>query len=234
MRIGGFQKFTLIDYPGKVSCIIFFSGCNFRCPFCYSSELVVPEKIAKQPILDKEKILDYLEERKGMLDGVVFCGGEPTLNQELIEFALEIKEKGYCLKLDTNGSNPGMIENLLKEEVIDYIAMDIKAPLEKDKYKIATGGFDDMQKIRKSIDVIKGSNVDYEFRSTILPSIHTLEDIVSMAKSIAPAKKYFLQQFVADKEPLNKTLLNEKPFLYNSLEEVVKEISPMFEICTIR
>ncbi|MDD4409506.1 MAG: anaerobic ribonucleoside-triphosphate reductase activating protein [Candidatus Pacebacteria bacterium] len=234
MKIGGFQKFSLIDYPGKISCIIFFSGCNFRCPFCYSSELVIPEKIADHPSLDMEGILDYLEERKGMIEGVVFCGGEPTLNPDLMDIAGIIKQKGYSIKLDTNGSNPEAIDGLIRKGLIDYIAMDIKAPLEENKYSIATGGFKDIEKIRKSISLIKDSGIDYEFRSTIVPGIHTLEDISSMARDIAPAKKYFLQQFLGNKEMIDISLLNGKSFSYESVEIVRREICHLFEVCQIR
>jgi pyruvate formate lyase activating enzyme len=234
MVIGGFQKFSLIDYPGKISCIIFLSGCNFRCPFCYSTELVLPNKIESQPVLDKEKIFSYLEERKGMLEGVVLCGGEPTLNAGLPGFCKSLKDMGYSVKLDTNGSNPGMLESLIEGGLIDYIAMDIKGPLEANTYRLATGTFDIVDAIKDSISIIKRSGIDYEFRSTIVPGIHSLEDIVRMAEAIAPADKYFLQQFVGDKETIDSGLMGNKPFPYDRIKEVVDRISPSFRVCHIR
>jgi len=234
MIIGGFQKFTLIDYPGKLSCIVFFSGCNFRCPFCYSSELVLPEKIKQQPQLSSEKIIDYLKSRIGMLEGVVLCGGEPTLNPDLKAFCLEVKKMGYDIKLDTNGTNPSMLKELIEKDLIDYVAMDIKAPLTADKYKKVAGVEVDIRKIKESIEIIKSSGIDYEFRSTIVPTIHSEEDIIFMASGIGPAKKYFLQQFVSEKDLLDDSLKDVKPFTYERIENIVSKISPLFEVCRIR
>ncbi|BFT94067.1 MAG: anaerobic ribonucleoside-triphosphate reductase activating protein [Minisyncoccus archaeiphilus] len=235
MRIGGFQKFSLIDYPGKISCIIFFSGCNFRCPFCYSSELVLPEKIASHPVLNQEKVLDYLETRKGLLEGVVLCGGEPTLNQDLPKIIKPLREMGYSIKLDTNGSNPDMLKKLINEHLIDYVAMDIKAPVDDGiKYSLATGGFNDIRRIKESINLIKENLSDYEFRSTLVPGIHSLEDIILMAKSVGPAKRYYLQQFVGGKEMIDNRLSDVPPFPYEGLEAVRKSVAHLFGICQIR
>ncbi|MDD5639449.1 MAG: anaerobic ribonucleoside-triphosphate reductase activating protein [Candidatus Pacebacteria bacterium] len=234
MVIGGFQKFTLIDYPGKLSCIVFLSGCNFRCPFCYSSELVLPEKIKQQPELSEEKILEYLEKRVGMLEGVVLCGGEPTLNSELDDFCLKLKTMGYFIKLDSNGTNSKKIKELIEKKLIDYIAMDIKAPLTEEKYKIATGVDNNIEEIKKSIQIIKNSGIDYEFRTTVVPGIHNMEDIISIANSIGPAKKYFLQQFNPEKDVIDNSLKKLKPLPYNFFEEVISIINPLFEICRIR
>ncbi|MFA5080006.1 MAG: anaerobic ribonucleoside-triphosphate reductase activating protein [Candidatus Paceibacterota bacterium] len=234
MIIGGFQKFTLIDYPGKLSCIVFLSGCNFRCPFCYSSELVLPEKIKQHPELSEEKILEYLESRIGMLEGVVLCGGEPTLNFELDDFCSKLKAMGYFIKLDSNGTNSEKIKELIEKKLIDYIAMDIKAPLTAEKYKIATGVDSDIEKIKQSIEIIKNSGIDYEFRTTVVPGIHNMEDIISIANSIGPAKKYFLQQFNPEKDLIDNSLKGSKSFPYDFFEKVTDKISPLFEICRIR
>jgi len=235
MKIGGFQKISLIDYPGKITSIIFFSGCNFRCPFCYSSELVLPERIKEHPIIAKDKVLGYLKDRQGMIEAVVFCGGEPTLVDELESFAQEIKALGYYIKLDTNGSNPRKVERLIEKQLIDYIAMDVKAPVNnQEKYNLATGCHVDIDNILHSINLIKSSGVDYEFRSTIVPGIHTLNDIELMAQSISPAKKYYLQQFIGEKETINQNLKNTKPFLYEDLSIVLNKIKEMFDICEIR
>jgi pyruvate formate lyase activating enzyme len=196
--------------------------------------LVLPKKIKEQPSLDKEKILEYLKKQRGMLEGVVFCGGEPTLKPGLESYCKLVKDIGYFIKIDTNGSNPEVMERLIKQGLVDYIAMDIKAPFSEEKYKSATGVFSDIKKIKKSIGLIKKSGIDYEFRSTIIPGIHTKEDIFSMAKSIAPANKYFLQQFVGDKEIIDPSIKNNKAFSYDELEGIIKEIKPLFEICFLR
>ena len=131
MIIAGLQKTTLIDYPGKIACVVFLAGCNFRCPWCYSSELVLPLKIVKQPRISEKEFFDFLRQRQGLLEGVVICGGEPTINKELPQFIEKIKNLGYSVKLDTNGSNPEMLKDLVNAKLIDYVAMDIKASLRK-------------------------------------------------------------------------------------------------------
>ena len=148
MIIAGLQKLTLVDYPEKLACTVFLAGCNFRCPWCYNPELVLPEKIKNNSQISKKGFFDFLKYRISLLDGVVICGGEPTLNNDLPIFCKEIKKMGYLIKLDTNGSNPEMIKNLIDEKLIDYIAMDVKAP--KEKYKEATGTKIDIRQIQKS------------------------------------------------------------------------------------
>src|SRR3989344_9208054 len=158
MIIAGLQKTTLIDYPGKIACVVFLAACNFRCPWCYSSELVLPVKIAKQPrVLDKE-FFDFLRQRKGLLEGVVICGGEPTVNKDLPQFLQKIKNLGYSIKLDTNGSNPEMLKDLANSQLIDYVAMDIKLNPKphtlnpKITYEMIMGEGVTMDKIRESAE----------------------------------------------------------------------------------
>ncbi len=232
MQIGGLQKSTLIDYPGLVACTVFLIGCNFRCPWCYSSELVLPDKITKQPVISEEEFFSFLEKRKDLLEGVVICGGEPTINPSLPEFILKIKEMGFKVKLDTNGSNPEMIKELIEENLLDYIAMDIKAPLKK-KYEKATGVKVDLEKIKKSIEIIKNSKIDYEFRTTVVPEIHTKKDFIEIAKDISPAKKYFLQNFRAEKN-IDSSFQNKKPHSSDFLKKTAEEISSFFEVCKVR
>ncbi len=220
MEIGGLEKSTLIDYPAKVACTVFLIGCNFRCPFCYSSELVLPEKIKSQPRISEKEFFDFLKKRKRLLEGVVVCGGEPTLNKDLPDFIKKIKKLGYRVKLDTNGSNPEMLEELIKKKLLDYVAMDIKAP--KEKYYKATGVKVYIKKIQKSIDILKRGKVDYELRSTILPKIHTKEDIVNMAKWIRNTKLYYLQQFRPEKT-IDPEYENCKPFSQKEIESIRKE-----------
>ncbi len=233
MKIGGLQKITLIDYPGKPAAIIFTSGCSFCCPFCYNSELVLPEKIKHHPEILEKSIFNFLKERKGLLSGVVITGGEPTIYPDLPEFIKKVKNMGYLVKLDTNGTNPQMVEKLIKERLIDYIAMDIKAPLENEKYNKATGVKTNLNNIKKSIELIKNSGLDYEFRTTVVPTIHTKEDIIDIVQWVKPAKKYYLQNFRPEKT-INPKFKKIKPYSEKYLSEIQKEISPFFKVCEIR
>lgn len=229
--IGGLQKTTLIDYPGQVAATVFLTGCNFRCSFCYSSELVLPEKIKKQPKISEKELFDFLRKRRGLLEGIVICGGEPTCNEDLPEFIRKIKEMGFSVKLDTNGSNPEMLKKLIDEKLVDYVAMDIKAP--KEKYDKITGVKVRVQNIEESIRILKEGTVDYEFRITVVPTLHSREDIIEIAKWIGPAKRFFLQNFRAEKT-IDSNLEKVKPCPIEFLKELKKEISPYFEICQIR
>ncbi len=237
MVIAGLQKTTLIDYPGKVACTVFLTGCNFRCPWCYSSELVLPEKIKKQPKITEKEFFKFLKSKKGLLDGVVLCGGEPSLNINLPTFIRKIKKLGFLVKLDTNGSNPQILKELVKKKLVDYIAMDVKAPLGLNspisKYEKATGVKVNLKDIRKSIEIIKKSGIDYEFRTTCVPGIHTKEDIIQIARALAPAQAYFLQSFRPEKT-LNHIFLDVKPYPKDFLLEIKKEISRFFQICEVR
>jgi len=236
MQIGGLQKLTLIDYPGKLACTVFLTGCNFRCPFCYSGELVVPEKIEKQPKISQEEFFNFLEKRTKLLDGVVLCGGEPTVNKDLMAFIKKIRKFGYLIKLDTNGSNPEVLKKLIEAKLLDYVAMDIKAPQEK--YAEAVGlpkYMNDklLKKINLSIDTLKKSGIDFEFRTTIVPEMLDREDIFKIAKWIKPSPKYFLQNFRAEKT-INSELEKEKPYPNAYLLEIQKKISPFFDVCQVR
>lgn len=233
MEIGGLEKSTLIDYPGRIAATVFLIGCNFRCPFCYSSELVLPEKIKLQPRMSEKVFFNFLKERQGLIDGVVICGGEPTLQKDLPGFIKKIKSLGYLVKLDTNGFNPEMLGKLIENGLLDYIAMDVKAPLEEEKYNEAAGVKVNLGKIKRSIGLIKGSGVDYEFRTTVIPTIHVREDIVQIAEDIGPAKKYYLQNFRPEKT-ISPGLERIKPYPKEFLLEIKKEISRLFEVCEVR
>ena len=234
VEIGGLEKSTLIDYPGKVACTVFLIGCNFRCPFCYSSELVLPEKIKEQPRVKEEEFFNFLKERQGLLDAVVVCGGEPTCVKDLPDFIKKIKNLRFLVKLDTNGSNPEMLKKLTNDRLVDYIAMDIKAPLNKfSKYDKATGVKADLNKIKESIEIIKNSGLDYEFRTTVVPTVHSKEDVVQIAEEIKPAKKFYLQNFKPQKN-LNREFKKIKPYPKDFLLEIKEEISKFFEICEVR
>lgn len=231
LKIGGLQKTTLIDYPGKVACTVFLIGCNFRCPFCYSSELVLPEKIKLQPLVAEKDFFNFLAERKGLLDGVVICGGEPTILAELPAFIKRIKKLGYLVKLDTNGSNPQILKKLIKDGLLDYVAMDVKSVPEK--YSEITQSQIKISQIQASIDLLKEGLIDYEFRSTIVPGFHLKADIIKLAHWLQGAKKYYLQNFRPEKT-INPSLEKVEPYTEEFLLEIKKEISPLFNDCQVR
>ena len=234
MIIAGLQKTTLIDYPGKLACIIFLAGCNFRCPWCYSSELVLPEKIAKQTRFSEKEIFDFLKERQGLLDVVVLCGGEPTINKDLPEFIKKIKKLGYSIKLDSNGSNPKMLKYLIDKKLIDYVAMDIKTSVDSKFYKDVLFNGVKIESIKKSVDILKQGKVDFEFRTTVVNGVHAKEDFIKIAKWIGSSEtKYYLQNFVALKT-IDPDFESVKPYPNVWLQEVVKKISPYFKICQFR
>lgn len=234
MLIAGLQKTTLIDYPGKIACVVFLAGCNFRCPWCYSSELVLPLKIVKQPRMAEEVFFDFLRKRQGLLEGVVICGGEPTINKELPQFIGKIKNLGYSVKLDTNGSNPEMLKDLARANLIDYVAMDIKTAPENSVYQnIMTEGIT-MAKIKESAEFLKKGSVDWEFRTTVVNTVHTKQDFSKIAKWIGgPNVKYYLQNFRAEKT-IDPEFEKIEPFKKEFLEDVAKEISPYFKDCRVR
>lgn len=223
--IAGFQKTTLLDYPEKIACIVFTQGCNFKCGYCHNPELF--EK--KEPVITLPAFYDFLQRRKGKLDGVVITGGEPTLQKDLKEFVKNIKNLGFLVKLDTNGTNPDIIEELLDENLIDYIAMDIKAPLEK--YHLITNTNVDTAKIKKSIDLILNSSIDYEFRTTAIKESLNLEDFKQIGKLISGAEKYYIQKFIPNKildESLkNKQTLDENDF--TSIKDLLKKDIKLIE-----
>jgi len=231
IEIGGLQKTTLIDYPGRLAATVFLIGCNFRCSFCYSSELVLPDKIKNQPRISQKEFFSFLRERKGLLEAITVCGGEPTLNKDLSAFIKKIKKMGYLVKLDTNGSNPKMLKSLIDKKLIDYVAMDIKAP--REKYVKVVGRGVDINDIEESIKLLKQNKVDYEFRTTVVPSIHSQKDIIRIAKWLSPAKRYYLQNFRPEKT-INPKFKKIKPYPQGFLLEIKKEISRFFEVCEIR
>lgn len=234
MLIAGLQKTTLIDYPDKLACIIFLAGCNFRCPWCYSSELVLPLKIAKQPRISEQEVFNFLKSRQGLLNGVVICGGEPTMNKDLPLFIEKIKQLGFSVKLDTNGSNPKMLKDLVEAKLIDYVAMDIKISPENLVYKnIMIEGIT-MDNIKESVEYLKTGKVDFEFRTTTVNTVHKKEDFVEIAKWIGGSNvKYYLQNFVPTKT-IDPDFEKIKPFDKKFFDEVVGEISPHFKLCIFR
>ena len=191
MIIKGFQKTTLLDFPGKVAATIFTGGCNFRCPFCHNASLVLnPNEVDN---IDEEYVLSYLKKRKGILDGVCITGGEPMLQKDILSFIKKIKEIGLLIKIDTNGSYFDALKAVIDSGCVDYIAMDIKNSFEK--YAMTIGLLQMPEDIKKSVSLIMECGVDYEFRTTIVKELHTLEDVEAISREIKGAKRYFLQKF---------------------------------------
>lgn len=230
MIFGGLQKLTLIDYPGRVAATVFTVGCNFLCPYCHNPELVDPKKIKNQPRTNEQEILDFLATRQGLLEGVCITGGEPTLFSDLPEFIKKIKKMGFLVKLDSNGTNPQMLEKLLTDKLVDFIAMDIKAPLEK--YKKVAGEKVSLENIQRSTELTKQAP-DYEFRTTVLPALLTQKDILSIGRWLQGAKKYYLQQFKPTKT-LDAAFLNEKPFDEAKLNRLRSLLEIFFDRVEIR
>ncbi|MCX7795010.1 MAG: anaerobic ribonucleoside-triphosphate reductase activating protein [bacterium] len=228
MLIGGLQRFSLIDYPGKISAVIFTKGCNFRCPYCHNPELI---EFSKETLIEESFVFSFLKERQEKLDGVVLTGGEPTLQSDIIEFIKEIKKLGFLIKLDTNGSYPEIIEELLKERLLDYIAMDIKANL--GKYNEVTCSNVDTEKIKRSVDIIIASGIDYEFRTTIVKSQLSKDDILKIGKLIKSAKTYVLQEFKPSKT-LDPSFLKEESYSREELEEIASTIKRLVGRVIIR
>ena len=231
MEIGGLQKLTLIDYPGRLAATVFLCGCNFRCPWCYSSELVLPKKIKNQPKISEKEFFDFLNERKNLLEGVTICGGEPTINKDLPQFCKKIRRLGYFVKLDTNGSNPEMLEELINNKLIDYVAMDVKLP--KERYPEIYGKRVKIKNIEKSINILKIKKIDSEFRTTVVPTILDKEDISKIARWVGPAKRYYLQNFRPEKT-IDPKFEKIKPYPEEYLISIQKAIAPFFEICQVR
>ena len=214
MKIGGFEKLTVQDYPEHIACIIFTKGCNFDCSYCYNRDLVDN----KSQTIDKDEIMSYLYKRRKLLDGVVISGGEPTIWNDLVDFLKEIKELKLDIKLDTNGYNPEMIKEIIDNKLVDYIAMDIKAI--PSKYHKVINKKIDFDKIIESINLIKKSNIKHEFRTTIMKGVHSTLDIVEISKLIGNSSLY-LQNFEYTDRVKGK---NIKSFSKDELLEIKKEL----------
>ncbi len=224
VKIGSIIKTSLIDFPGKISTTIFFQGCNFRCGYCYNVDVVLPDRFSK-PISTAD-FFSFLETRKGLVDGVTLLGGEPLLQPDIIEFVKKVKEKGFLVKLDTQGSRFEKLKELVDKGLIDYIAMDVKAPLDFESYylvcKLSEKDFDD---VKKSIDFIKKSKVPYEFRTTLAPKLITFDMVREIAEQLKGAKKYILQGFFSRAPSYIDIRFNDiRPYYKNEMELLRKEI----------
>lgn len=227
--IKGFQKLSLIEYPGKIVAIAFVGKCDFKCPFCYNIDLVKNYK--KMPDIPEKKIIDFMSKRKRLLDGLVITGGEPTIHKGLSKFIEKIKDMGFLVMVETNGSNPSMLNRLIKRKLVDYVAMDIKAPLEK--YDKAAGVKVNKKKIQESIDIIRNSGIDYEFRTTVIPKLFKKEDAIAIGKWLKGSKRYYLQQFRPDKT-LDKSFEKVKSYPPEKLKEFARIMKPFFKFVKVR
>lgn len=203
MIFNGFQKMTLLDFPGRVAATLFLGGCNLRCPFCHNASLVLDGKSREE--YEDAEILSYLEKRRGLLDGVCVTGGEPLLRRELPDFLKKVRALGYAVKLDTNGTMPDRLEALLREGLLDYVAMDVKNALSRYGDAVGIPNFD-VTPVERSIDLLLSGAVDYEFRTTVVKELHTVEDIAALAERIRGARRYFLQGFVDSGDLLSQDL----------------------------
>ena len=228
MLIGGFQKFSMIDYPGKIAAVVFTLGCNFRCHYCHNPELVDPQQYAQ--CLSESEILSFLDTRKGKLDAVVVTGGEPTLQADLIGFLQKLKARGFSVKLDTNGSHPEVLKQVFKQGLVDYVAMDVKAPLHK--YHSVTDVAVDAASIRESIALIISSGIEHEFRTTVLKSDLLKTDIVEIGTMLHHANRFVLQRFV-DSKCLNKTP-DFETYSDEEFAQLADELRTYVKVCLIR
>jgi len=222
LPIGGFLKQSLSDYPGRIASVLFTVGCNFKCSYCHNPELVIPGKLKQEQLFDNAEILSWIEKNKLLLDAVVISGGEPTLHKGLSQFIKAVKSLGPEVKLDTNGTNPEMLGYLLKEKLINYVAMDIKAPLQLDNYREIVGDqFTEVQllNIKTSVQLLKASKIPCEFRTTLVNPCHQLKDIELMAGEIFG--KYYLQEFNPQKT-LSEKAKAFKPIDSNELKSFIQ------------
>jgi len=228
MLIGGLQKTTLLDYPDKVAAAIFTIGCNFRCSFCHNPDIV--KGIAR--VISTDTVLKFLKGRRSLLDAVCVTGGEPTIQTGLISFLTKIKKLGYLIKIDTNGQNPEVLQKLIDKKLVDYAAMDIKAPWRK--YAKVVCRPTDLSKIKKSVMILKQGKIDYEFRSTVLPALHSHEDIEAMAQQLKGSSKYYLQQFRPSAKLVNQNFTSEKTYTKRELNEIIQPFKDWFDDCRVR
>jgi pyruvate formate lyase activating enzyme len=219
MKIGGLQKVSLIDYPGRISAVFFTQGCNFRCPYCHNPELVDPGRYSET--LCEKEVLEFLERRRGKLDAVAISGGEPTLQPDLLSFIGQIRHRDFLVKLDTNGSRPDVLKKLIDAGVVDYFAMDIKGPLEK--YPDITKCDINPDAILRSIELIKASGVEYEFRTTVVKSLLHASDLLKVAKMVERSRLFVLQAFVPSKT-LDGRFLEEPQVSREELGRMAKGI----------
>ncbi len=229
MTFGGFEKFTLIDYPGKVACMVYTIGCNFRCPYCHNPELV-DETV--ENLISENEVYDFLIKRKGIIDGLVITGGEPTMHgKNLYSFIKKVKKLRFLVKLDSNGTDSKMLKKLIDEKLVDYVAMDIKSPMSKYSQTVARPV--DIVSIRKSIKLLINSKIDYEFRTTIVKALLEPKDLLEIGEEIKGASKYYLQKFIPTKL-LNPQFRKKVTYTDDEFLKFQKQMSQYVKYCGIR
>ncbi len=232
MKLGGIQKLTLIDYPGKVVATVFTVGCNFRCPFCHNPELVLVNEDLGTGCLNEEEFFKFLKNRKGKLDGVCITGGEPTIQPDILDFIKKIKRRGFLVKLDSNGTRPDVLREAFQKKLVDFVAMDIKNCLEN--YTKTCGGNVDLERIKLSVDLIRKSGVPYEFRTTVVPGIHKESDFLKIGKWLKGSKRYALQAYRDEGKILDESLRTAQKNEIIDLEKIKKKIEKYFEKVEVR
>lgn len=230
MLISGLQKMTLLDYPGRVACTVFTGGCNFRCPFCHNASLVIPESL-RAADGGVEAVLAFLKKRQGLLDGVAITGGEPLLHADMADFLRRVKELGYLVKLDTNGSFPERLRALVEEGLVNRVAMDIK---NDPAHYAETAGVPDLDlgPITESKDFLRSGAVEYEFRTTVVKGLHTAERLQNAARWIEGAEAYFLQQFKDSGELIDANGLGA--FSADEMRELAEAVKPIIPAVQLR
>lgn len=227
MQIHGLNKTTLLDYPGIVASTVFTGSCNFRCPYCQNADLVLDPM--SQPLISEEEVLSHIKKRKGIIKGVCITGGEPTLQKDLRDFIVKLKELDVQVKLDTNGYRPNVTRELIEEGLIDYVAMDIKSSPEG--YSDVAGIKIDTSIIKESVDLIMTSGIDYEFRTTVIREFHNEETLKAIGEFIRGAKKYFLQGYIDSERVIERRFSS---YSREELEKLVKIVSPYVQFVDIR
>ena len=205
MNVAGLQKLTTTDFPGTLACIVFTQGCNLKCPYCHNSELIPMLRVLEGDSITEDVFFDFLTKRKNVLEGVVVTGGEPLVQKDVVEFISKIKEKGYKVKLDTNGTNPQLLKEIIDNKLVDYIAMDIKNDFERYEKTTGVQGIN-LENIKKSIELLKDSKIDYEFRTTIVKEFHNVDAIANICEMIGKSSNYFLQNFEDSSNVMNHSL----------------------------
>ncbi len=227
MKICGLQKLTLLDYPGHVACTVFTGGCNLRCPFCHNTSLIT----GAEEFMSEDELLAFLSKRHGILDGVAVTGGEPLLHRETADLLAKIKETGYLVKLDTNGTFPSRLREIVEAGLVDYVAVDVKNSKEKYAETVGVKNFD-ISPIEETVEYLLTSPVEYEFRTTVVSPYHAPDDIEAIAKWIRGAKRYFLQSYIDSGDVLHADGLSALP--KKTLEEAAKTASAYVEFASVR
>ena len=228
MNIQGFQKLTLLDFPGKMACTVFTGGCNMRCPFCHNSRLVINP--SEQPEFTEEEILAYLRKRQGILDGVAITGGEPLMQKDIDVFIEKVRALGFAVKLDTNGTYPERLRDLVNRGLVDYVAMDIKNSPELYSETVGVANYD-ITKIKESISFLLEGNVDYEFRTTVVRELHSVFSVEGIGKMIKGAKRHFIQAFIDSGELIGFEL---NPVPKDEMETMRNVMLRYVDSCEIR